>query len=165
MFKYLIFFVAIGLSAAAIQRGPFFGQNSGGRGASKSISSSRASGDEAHAEVKAMHSEVRADGFDYALETSNGIQSARSGDANGNIHGGFQWTSPEGEHVQISYVADENGYQPKSDLLPTPPPIPDAILRALEYIRTHPPKEEPQRPSRPSSSYTPPKKSSGRPRY
>ncbi|CAD7012865.1 unnamed protein product [Ceratitis capitata] len=155
MFKYLVFFVAIGLSTAVIPHRPFYGQNSGGRS-----SSSRVSGDEAHAEIKAMHSDVRPDGFEYALETSNGIQAAHSGDQQGNAHGDFQWVSPEGEHVQISYIADENGYQPKSDLLPTPPPIPEAILRALEYIRTHPPKEEPERrASSSSSSYSAPKKS------
>ncbi|XP_011184379.2 larval cuticle protein 2 [Zeugodacus cucurbitae] len=191
MFKYLIFFVAIGLSVAAIPRRPFYGLTSGGRGSvsggrvggsissggsshasvghvsgSSGSSSSHASGDEAHAEIKAMHSDVRPDGFEYALETSNGIQSAQSGDANGNIQGDFQWVSPEGEHVQFSYIADENGYQPKSDLLPTPPPIPEYIIRALEYIRTHPPKEESERRvSAPSSSASTPKKPTPRRKY
>ncbi|XP_011205965.2 larval cuticle protein 4 [Bactrocera dorsalis] len=168
MFKYLIFFAAVGLSVAAIPRRPFHSLTTGGRsgGISSSSRSSHPSGDEAHAEIKAMRSDVRPDGFEYALETSNGIQSAQSGDSSGNVHGDFQWVSPEGEHVQISYIADENGYQPKSDLLPTPPPIPEAILRALEYIRTHPPKEEPERRvSAPSTSYKPPKKPTPRRKY
>ncbi|XP_014099040.2 larval cuticle protein 4 [Bactrocera oleae] len=166
MFKSLIFLAVIGLSVAAIPRRPVHSLSSGGRFGGSSSSSSHASGDEAHAEIKAMRSDVRPDGFEYALETSNGIQSSQSGDVNGNVHGDFQWVSPEGEHVQISYIADENGYQPKSDLLPTPPPIPEAILRALEYIRTHPPKEEPERRiSAPSTSYKAPKKPTPRRKY
>ncbi|TDG38505.1 hypothetical protein AWZ03_015073, partial [Drosophila navojoa] len=49
------------------------------------------------------------------------------------------WVSPEGEKIEVSYVADENGYQPKSDSLPTPPPIPDEIERALKWIAANPP--------------------------
>ncbi|XP_067627244.1 larval cuticle protein 2-like [Eurosta solidaginis] len=164
MFKYLVFIAAIGLSTAAI-RSPVYGKQNHGHS-----SNSYASSDEAHAEIKVLHSEVHPDGFRYDLETSNGIQSAQSGDANGNMQGNFQWVSPEGEHMQISYVADENGYQPQGDILPTSPPIPDAILRSLEYIRTHPPKEEPANKnpsaSRPAFAYTaPPKKFNYRRNY
>lgn len=107
-----------------------------------SQSSHGPSSDDVHAEVKTLHSDVRADGYEYGLDISNGIHAESSGDAYGNIHGSYEWVSPEGVHVKVSYVADENGYQPSSDLLPTSPPIPDAILRSLEYIRTHPVKEE-----------------------
>ena len=98
--------------------------------------------DDAHAEITLFKSDVRADGFDSALETSNSIHQVASGDEHGNIHGEYSYISPEGEHVSVSYVADENGYQPSSDLLPTPPPVPVAIVKALEYLRTHPQKEE-----------------------
>lgn len=60
--------------------------------------------------------------------------------------GSFQYTSPEGVPVQIQYVADENGFQPVGSVIPTPPPIPEAIARSLEYIRTHPQSAQPQRP-------------------
>lgn len=63
--------------------------------------------------------------------------------------GNFGYQSPEGVPVQISYVADENGYQPIGNVLPTPPPtpypIPPAIARALEYIAAHPPAPETRR--------------------
>ncbi|XP_046810715.1 larval cuticle protein 4-like isoform X2 [Lucilia cuprina] len=95
-----------------------------------------------HAEATLLKSDVRADGFDSALETTNHIHQVASGDEHGNIHGDFEWVSPEGEHVAVKYVADENGYQPSSDVLPTPHPIPAAILKAIEYIHAHPPKEE-----------------------
>ncbi|XP_016988958.1 pupal cuticle protein Edg-78E-like isoform X2 [Drosophila rhopaloa] len=76
--------------------------------------------------------------YNYAYETSNGIAAQESGIGGNHATGGYSYYSPEGELVQISYVADENGYQPQGALLPTPPPIPAAILRSLEYIRTRP---------------------------
>nr|XP_017014529.2 LOW QUALITY PROTEIN: pupal cuticle protein Edg-78E [Drosophila takahashii] len=82
--------------------------------------------------------------YNYAYETSNGIAAQESGYGGAHANGGFSWYSPEGELVQIQYVADENGYQPQGALLPTPPPIPAAILKSLEYIRTHPQYVEPQ---------------------
>ncbi|XP_060651815.1 larval cuticle protein 1-like [Drosophila nasuta] len=82
--------------------------------------------------------DIRPDGFDSKLETSNGINDQRSGDEHGNIKGSFSWISSDGEHIQISYVADENGYQPSGAVLPTPPPIPVEIQRALEWIAANP---------------------------
>ncbi|XP_073848274.1 larval cuticle protein 4-like [Musca autumnalis] len=99
--------------------------------------------DEMHAEIKEMTSDVRADGFEYKLDTTNNIHEEAVGDANGNMHGSYEYISPEGEHIKVTYVADENGYHPESDVLPTPPPIPEAILKAIEYIKAHPPKDEP----------------------
>lgn len=52
--------------------------------------------------------------------------------------GQVSFTSPEGVPVRLTYVADENGFQPQGDHLPTPPPIPPEILKALEYIRANP---------------------------
>ncbi|XP_073811898.1 larval cuticle protein 2-like [Musca autumnalis] len=99
--------------------------------------------DDAHAEVKTMTSDVRPDGFEYTLETSNYIREEAAGDANGNMHGSYEYVSPEGEHVKVTYTADENGYHPSGEWIPTPPPIPEYILKAIEYIKAHPPKEEP----------------------
>jgi len=101
-----------------------------------------ASSADASAVIRSSSSDVRADGFEYAYETSNDIRASARGDAYGNMRGEYEFTSPEGVHVRVNYIADENGYQADSDLLPTPPPIPDAILRSLEYIRTHPQYEE-----------------------
>ncbi|KAH8245842.1 hypothetical protein KR038_005011, partial [Drosophila bunnanda] len=94
--------------------------------------------DDVHAEVLHRSEDVRADGFDSNLQTSNGIDQSASGDVHGNIHGSFAWISPEGEHVDIKYVADENGYQPSGAWIPTPPPIPEAIVRALAWLQAHP---------------------------
>ncbi|KAH8355169.1 hypothetical protein KR093_007493, partial [Drosophila rubida] len=99
---------------------------------------SGSSPEDAHAEVVSRSEDVRPDGFDAKLETTNGINDQRSGDEHGNIKGSFSFISPEGEHVQISYVADENGFQPSGEVLPTPPPIPVEIQKALDWIAAHP---------------------------
>ncbi|KAJ2942421.1 hypothetical protein O0L34_g16026 [Tuta absoluta] len=88
----------------------------------------------------------------WELETNNGINAHEHGeqkqidrDTSANLVGGKAgWISPEGETVQLSYTADENGYRPEGSHIPTPPPIPEAILRALKWIADHPPAPEPQ---------------------
>ncbi|XP_037720848.1 larval cuticle protein LCP-17-like [Drosophila subpulchrella] len=98
--------------------------------------------------------DIRPDGhYDYAYETSNGIAAQESGLGGHQVNGGYSYYSPEGQLVQIQYLADENGFQPQGALLPTPPPIPAAILKSLEYIRTHPQYEEPQYQSQGPSQY------------
>ncbi|XP_075167448.1 larval cuticle protein 2-like [Haematobia irritans] len=125
MFKIIVFAACLAYAYAA------FGH-----------SSSSSVGDEYHAEIVHLKSDVRKDGYDYNVETSNSIHQHASGDGYGNVHGGYEYVSPEGEHIKVSYVADEYGYHPEGDVLPTPPPVPAAILKAIEYIRAHPPKEE-----------------------
>lgn len=48
--------------------------------------------------------------------------------------GQYSYTDPEGNRVSVQYIADENGFQPQGDHLPTPPPIPEAIERALRLL-------------------------------
>ncbi|XP_075161484.1 pupal cuticle protein Edg-78E-like [Haematobia irritans] len=79
--------------------------------------------------------------YQYAFETSNGIQIQALGNPAG-VSGSVNYISPEGEHIALSYTADEEGYHPVGDHLPTPPPVPAYVLRALEYIRSHPPQEQ-----------------------
>lgn len=86
---------------------------------------------------------VNPDGsYSYAYGTSNGINADESGVGGENARGEFGYVSPEGEAIQLSYVADENGFQPSGSHLPTPPPIPDAIIKALRYIAENPPAPE-----------------------
>lgn len=49
--------------------------------------------------------------------------------------GSFQYTGPDNVLYAVSYTADENGFVPQGDHLPTPPPIPDAILKSLDIQR------------------------------
>lgn len=74
--------------------------------------------------------------------TSNGIQQQESGRLKNidtsEVHGSYSYTSPEGKQISVNYVADEYGFRPSGEHLPTPPPIPDAILRSLQYNAAHP---------------------------
>ncbi|XP_049822713.1 endocuticle structural glycoprotein SgAbd-2-like [Aethina tumida] len=90
--------------------------------------------------------DVREDGsYSYNYETGNGIAAQEQAsvravgqDLAKSAQGSYSYTSPEGELVQISYVADENGYQAAGSHIPTPPPVPAAIQRALDWIAAHP---------------------------
>ncbi|CAK1580013.1 unnamed protein product [Parnassius mnemosyne] len=85
-------------------------------------------------------------GYQYGYETDNGITAQADGritvlnkdETAHQVQGSVSYVSPEGQKIEITYVADENGYQPKGDHLPKPMPIPDYIARALEYIAAHP---------------------------
>lgn len=59
------------------------------------------------------------------------------------VSGSYAYTAADGTKVQISYIANENGYQPTGEGIPETPP---AIKRALEFIAANPqPQEETQR--------------------
>ncbi|TDG52657.1 hypothetical protein AWZ03_000890 [Drosophila navojoa] len=75
--------------------------------------------------------------YAYAFQTSNGIQTQEAGNSNG-ASGSYGYTSPDGQIISLTYTADENGFHPTGDHLPTPPPIPDHVVRLLEYIASHP---------------------------
>lgn len=95
------------------------------------------------ASVLKFDSSINPDGsYQYAYETSNGINAEEQGVGGEQATGSFSYVSPEGENIQINYVADAGGFQPSGSYVPTPPPIPEAILKALEYIAANPPAPE-----------------------
>ncbi|XP_028157076.1 larval cuticle protein LCP-17-like [Ostrinia furnacalis] len=108
---------------------------------------------EANAKILSQELDVGVEGsYQWAFQTDNGISAQARGELTNPqsdnaaqvVQGQASWSSPEGEQISVQYVADENGYQPQGSHLPTPPPIPAAIQRALQYIAEHPPKEEPR---------------------
>ncbi|XP_034949702.1 endocuticle structural glycoprotein SgAbd-4-like [Chelonus insularis] len=97
-------------------------------------------------------SDVSPDGsYQYSYETENGIQVAENGQP-GPLNeegapavvaqGQYSYTGDDGQVYSVSYVADENGFRPQGAHLPVAPPVPEAIARALEYIRSHPSVEQ-----------------------
>jgi len=48
-----------------------------------------------------------------------------------------RYTAPDGTPVHVTFVADENGFQPQSDLLPVAPefphPIPQFVLDQIAF--------------------------------
>ncbi|KAL4706572.1 hypothetical protein ACJJTC_015770 [Scirpophaga incertulas] len=81
--------------------------------------------------------------FHYSYESGDGTKAFEMGqlknidDNTGEaVVGSFSFIGKDGKDYSISYTADENGYRPLGDHLPTPPPIPPAIARALKYLAT-----------------------------
>lgn len=79
----------------------------------------------------------------YEYETENGITAEETGypkDVPGAKHpaivamGSFSYVSPEGKPITLTYTADEKGFRPQGDHLPTPPPIPPEIAEALANL-------------------------------
>ncbi|XP_030030082.2 pupal cuticle protein 36-like [Manduca sexta] len=72
--------------------------------------------------------------YSYAYETENGIYAEENGVATNGVEaqGGFAYTGDDGQLYSIKYTADQNGFVPQGDHLPTPPLSLKEILRALE---------------------------------
>ncbi|XP_048482663.1 pupal cuticle protein 20 [Plutella xylostella] len=56
--------------------------------------------------------------------------------------GGYSYTAPDGQQISLTYTADEAGFHPAGAHLPTPPPIPDAILKSIEFNKRNPSNDE-----------------------
>ncbi|XP_047997134.1 pupal cuticle protein 36a-like [Leguminivora glycinivorella] len=106
--------------------------NAGGFQQSYNQQSSRPQ--DAGAQILRSNSEVTAEGFSYDFETSNGIRADAQGVATNGVQsqGSFGYKGDDGQDYSITYTADENGYRPQGAHLPTPPPIPEEILKSLE---------------------------------
>lgn len=96
---------------------------------------------------KSLQQPNQGDGaYQYAYETSNGINVQEKGVGGQSSQGTAQWYDPSGVPVGISWIADAQGYRAAGSHVPTPPPVPQAILKAIEWIRAHPqaPEQQPQ---------------------
>lgn len=40
--------------------------------------------------------------------------------------------------MSVSYTADENGFVPVGNIIPTPPPLPKHVVLILKYLEEHP---------------------------
>ncbi|CAH0727812.1 unnamed protein product, partial [Brenthis ino] len=86
--------------------------------------------------------------YKWNYETGNGISAEEAGfvknlgipeQESQAAQGQYKYTAPDGQVIQLQYVADENGFQPQGAHLPTSPPIPAEIQKALDHLATLPP--------------------------
>lgn len=75
----------------------------------------------------------------FSYETGNGIKAQEEGELKPggeegiqSAVGSYSYTAPDGTEIKVEYTADENGFVPVGDHLPTPPPIPPEIQKALD---------------------------------
>ncbi|XP_066943730.1 cuticle protein AMP1A-like [Macrobrachium rosenbergii] len=80
--------------------------------------------------------------YNFDFESENGIRFSEAGSPDGDEDaivsaGQYSYTAPDGTEVVVKYVADENGFQPQSDLLPVAPefphPIPQFVLDQIAF--------------------------------
>lgn len=87
--------------------------------------------------------------FVFSYETANSIKAQETGTLkktndpeNPNVvvaQGSYSYTDKEGNQISLTYTADdEGGFVPQGAHLPTPPPIPADIQRALDWIASQP---------------------------
>ena len=86
-------------------------------------------------------------GYDFGFETDNGIQQSSVGEMRrvGDeevivMRGSYQYTDANGDLVEVSWTADENGYRAESAILPVAPAIPfaaqaEAVARQIEFAQ------------------------------
>jgi hypothetical protein len=49
--------------------------------------------------------------------------------------GSYSFTTPDGVVLTVNWVVDENGFQATGDHLPTPPPMPEHVVRMLADLK------------------------------
>ncbi|XP_034946202.1 endocuticle structural glycoprotein SgAbd-4-like [Chelonus insularis] len=84
--------------------------------------------------------------YSVSYETDGGIlqkeigsrKYAGTADETQLIQGSVQYNAPDGTPVSLSWTADEFGSQIVGTHVPTPPPIPPEIQRALEWLAKQP---------------------------
>ncbi|CAH0605472.1 unnamed protein product [Chrysodeixis includens] len=72
---------------------------------------------------------IGVDGYNYAVETSNGQSIQEQGQLKNvgtenealEVRGQFSYTGPDGVVYSVSYIANENGFQPQAAHLPVAP--------------------------------------------
>ncbi|XP_023704618.1 endocuticle structural glycoprotein SgAbd-3 [Cryptotermes secundus] len=103
--------------------------------------------------IISLENNVNFDGtYNYAYEGGDGTKVQQSGqlkvvgpepDKAGEVsQGSFTYIGEDGKTYSVSYTADEKGYVPIGEHLPTAPPVPEAIGKAVAYLLSLPPKSD-----------------------
>ncbi|XP_064084531.1 cuticle protein AM1159-like [Macrobrachium nipponense] len=73
--------------------------------------------------------------FTYAFASDNGIEAQVAGapgqEGQSNMQGFYLLPRGDGSFARVEFVANEVGFQPQSDLLPTPHPLPEHVYELL----------------------------------
>jgi Insect cuticle protein len=86
--------------------------------------------DSANAQIlKYENDNIGIDGYNFAYETSDGVARQESAVVNNlgseneaiAVRGSYSWTAPDGQVYTVTYIADENGFQPQGAHLPVAP--------------------------------------------
>merc|ERR1719187_933362 len=76
------------------------------------------------------------DHYELDIETANGVRRTEVGDMddNGNneVKGVIKYILPDGTPFILRYIADETGFHPQGNMLPTPPPMPAHSLLQMK---------------------------------
>ncbi|XP_060657166.1 cuticle protein CP14.6-like [Drosophila nasuta] len=86
---------------------------------------------DADAVIVRQEADVGPEGYTAYSETSNGIKEESSGhlinqgteDEGIAVRGSFSYPAPDGSIISLTYVADENGFQPEGAHLPVAPEV------------------------------------------
>ncbi|CAG9785104.1 unnamed protein product [Diatraea saccharalis] len=73
-------------------------------------------------QILKQDSDVNVDSYNFDFETSDGTARQEQGDYKNDtdqqgllVRGSYKYVAPDGQHIQVTYVADKNGYQPTVD--------------------------------------------------
>ncbi|XP_068216172.1 cuticle protein AM1159-like [Palaemon carinicauda] len=73
--------------------------------------------------------------FSYSFAADNGLEMEVEGtpgsEGQSNMRGYYLLPLESGGFARVDFVADEAGFQPQSDLLPTPHPLPEHVHELL----------------------------------
>lgn len=81
--------------------------------------------------------------YRQSFESADGVKVAERGrnkqlgedDAGMSSSGSFSYVAPDGTFIKTTWTADENGFKAEGDHLPTPPPMPEHVVKMLEDLR------------------------------
>lgn len=82
--------------------------------------------------ITSYKNDINPDGsYQYSYSTGNGIQADESGYLKNRgsqnqiqvAQGKYSYTAPNGQLIEVRYIADENGFRAEGNHIPTPPPV------------------------------------------